>query len=123
VIDHPIDKNKYLVHACLEGPEAGVYYRGKSKIVNNDFVKIILPDYVHLLATEFTIQITALGSHNSFYTSKIQKGKFKVYGKNGKFFWHVHGMRNSVQTEPDKNKVSLNGNGPYQWISKKSANK
>jgi hypothetical protein len=58
VIDHPIDKNKYLVHACLEGPEAGVYYRGKSEIVNNDFVEIILPDYVDLLATEFTIQIT-----------------------------------------------------------------
>ena len=33
IIDHPIDKNKYLVHGCLEGPEFGVYYRGKSEIL------------------------------------------------------------------------------------------
>jgi hypothetical protein len=29
VIQHPINTNQYLVHVCLEGPEAGVYYRGK----------------------------------------------------------------------------------------------
>jgi hypothetical protein len=29
IIDHPIKKDKYLVHACVEGPETGVYYRGK----------------------------------------------------------------------------------------------
>ena len=28
VIDHPIDPERYLVHACVEGPESGVYYRG-----------------------------------------------------------------------------------------------
>ena len=32
VIDHPDDENKYLVHVCLEGPEAGVYYRGKAEV-------------------------------------------------------------------------------------------
>ena len=25
IIDHPTDPSKYLVHVCLEGPEAGVY--------------------------------------------------------------------------------------------------
>jgi hypothetical protein len=36
VIDHPVDPERYLVHACLEGPEAGIYYRGKSFV--NDSV-------------------------------------------------------------------------------------
>ena len=31
MIDHPIDKNEYLVHACLEGHESGVYYKKKNK--------------------------------------------------------------------------------------------
>jgi hypothetical protein len=35
IIEHPIDTSKYLIHACLEGPEAGVYYRGKATIDNN----------------------------------------------------------------------------------------
>ena len=34
VIEHPNNVDKFLVHGCLEGPEAGVYYRGKDKIVN-----------------------------------------------------------------------------------------
>ena len=34
------DKDKYLVHACLEGPEAGVYYRGKDIIQDNEYTEI-----------------------------------------------------------------------------------
>ena len=36
VIPHPLKNDKYLVHACLEGPEAGVYYRGTGKIKENE---------------------------------------------------------------------------------------
>jgi hypothetical protein len=63
IIDHPDDDSKYLVHACLEGPEVGVYYRGKGEITNNEFVEISLPDYVTNLATDFTVQISPI--HNS----------------------------------------------------------
>ena len=35
VIQHPTNTNKYLIHACLEGPESGVYYRGKTFITKN----------------------------------------------------------------------------------------
>ena len=43
VIDNPIHNDKYLVHSCLEGPEAGVYYRGEGEITNNKCVEIQLP--------------------------------------------------------------------------------
>ena len=57
VIQHPLDKDKYLIHACLEGPEAGVYYRGRGEI-KRDSVRIDLPDYAKKLATDFTVQVT-----------------------------------------------------------------
>ena len=120
VIDHPIDKTKYLVHACLEGPEAGVYYRGKGEINNNNnYVDICLPYYVEQLATDFTIQITPIGSNivNIYSVSEVENNKFTVFGKNGRFFWHVYGKRIDIMVEPTKDSVVLNGNGPYKWIS------
>jgi hypothetical protein len=61
VIDHPIHKDNYLVHACLEGPEAGIYYRGTSIIPpTKNYVEITLPDYVEALACEFTVHVTPI---------------------------------------------------------------
>ena len=54
IIDHPVDDSKYLIHSCLEGPEAGVYYRGRGEIINNKSTEIILPNYVESLAKNFT---------------------------------------------------------------------
>ena len=47
-----LDPEKYLVHACLEGPEAGVYYRGKGKL-DNFKTEIKLPDYATQIAKRF----------------------------------------------------------------------
>jgi hypothetical protein len=65
VIQHPLQPHKYLVHACMEGAEAGVYYRGTADIkrgVNADAiynkVDIYLADYVAALASEFTVYVT-----------------------------------------------------------------
>ena len=119
VIDHPTDENKYLVHACLEGPEAGVYYRGKGEIENNESVTILLPDYADSLADDFTIQITPIFNGSTLQTynvGEIENNQFSVYGANGKFFWIVHGKRDSIDVEPLKSKTSIKGYGPYKWI-------
>ena len=121
VIDHPIDENKYLVHACLEGPEAGVYYRGKAEISNNDFVTIELPHYVSSLATNFTAHVTPLYSANSddskqLRVSDVENGSFNVHGSNGRFNWVVYGERAAINVEPLKSEVELKGTGPYKWI-------
>lgn len=122
IIDHPLDSTKYLVHACLEGPEDGVYYRGKATIDNNESVTIRLPDYVENLASNFTIQITSIYSKerthaNSYETSEIENNEFTVYGKNGSFYWYVYGMRNEIIVEPDKSSITVNGDGPYKWFN------
>jgi hypothetical protein len=118
VIDHPVNDDKYLVHACLEGPEAGVYYRGKGKIVNNQSTTIVLPDYVSALAYDFTIQITPIydGVIKVYNADEIVNNQFNVYGENGGFYWLVHGTRNEVNVEPNKKDVNVNGSGPYLWL-------
>jgi len=119
VIDHPHDKSKYLVHGCLEGPEAGVYYRGKDEIRDEESVTVELPDYVKNMATELTIQITPIydgKTIKTFNVSEVEDNKFTVYGPNGKFYWIVHGKRLSIQVEPLKKEVNVKGDGPYRWI-------
>jgi hypothetical protein len=119
IIDHPIDKEKYLVHACLEGPEDGIYYRGKSEITNNTHTIINLPHYVKTLGYDFTIQVTHIfdGNHPRVYSvSEVENNQFIVYGKNGKFFWLVHGKRGDIVAEPLKSTTKVNGIGPYKWI-------
>lgn len=115
VIDHPTHQDKYLVHGCLEGPEAGVYYRGKGEITNNTFEEISLPDYTKNFS-DFTIQVTPINSNNSYGVSEVKDGKFKVIGANGKFFWLVHALRNKIDVEPVKSEVTVNGEGPYKYI-------
>ena len=118
VIDHPLDNNKYLVHACLEGPEAGVYYRGKSEILNGESVEVLLPEYVKTFS-DFSVQITTIYNGNEIITynaGEVVDGKFTVYGPNGKFFWLVHAMRLPVETEPLKCETEVRGEGPYKYI-------
>ena len=117
VIDHPIDENKYLVHACLEGPEAGVYYRGTGVIEDGE-AQILLPKYVNHVAEDFTVQITPVGLPvRTLVSSKIQDCKFTVYGEPGEFFWTVFGRRQEIEVEPSKECSNVKGDGPYKYIS------
>ena len=124
VIDHPYDINKYLVHACLEGPESGVYYRGEGAITNNTSTVIELPYYVNRLATDFTVNITPIYDESveteniNLICSRVKNNKFNVYGKNCSFFWVVYGKRLSLEVEPNKSITKVQGNGPYTWIQK-----
>ena len=123
VIDHPLHKNKkndkYLVHACVEGPETGVYYRGKGEITNNENVEIKLPDYATTIATDFTVHITPIYKKYkttvNYAVSKVCNGSFIVYGDNGKFYWSVYGKRGSLNVEPLKSESPVYGDGPYKW--------
>jgi hypothetical protein len=118
IIEHPTDPNKYLVHVCLEGPEAGVYYRGVGEITNNTKTVILLPNYVKDLAHDFTVQITGVynGKVRAYNFTEIENNAFTVYGENGKFHWLVIGKRHDIVVEPFKTDVVLKGDGPYLWI-------
>ena len=118
IIDHPTDQSKYLVHVCLEGPEAGVYYRGVGEIINGECSVIQLPDYVTNLARDFTVQLTGVydGKVKAYNFSEVENNSFTVYGENGKFHWLVIGKRHDIVVEPLKSDVELKGDGPYLWI-------
>ena len=118
IIAHPLDYSKYLVHACLEGPEAGVYYRGRGEITNAASVEITLPEYVCAFARDFTIKVTNIydGTSPKIYSAgEVIHNRFTVYGGNGCFFWTVTGSRGNILVEPDKNSVIVKGDGPYKW--------
>ena len=115
---HPTNVNKYLIHVCLEGPEAGVYYRGKSEIINNKYVEIELPDYVEKLAFDFTVQITPIysGKIVTLNSGEVENNKFRVYGENSRFHWIVYGKRFDIEVEPNKSDVNVKGDGPYLYL-------
>lgn len=72
-IKHPSKPGYRLVHSCLEGPEAGVYYRGHLKDNN----KIILPDYwKNLIDIEsITVHFTPHRFYQELYVKSIEWGK------------------------------------------------
>ncbi len=121
VIQHPSKQDNYLVHACLEGPESGVYYRGTA-IILGKFVEIELPDYVCALANSFTVNVTHVYDEandtecKSYSATRIKNGRFKIYGPCGTVDWVVFGKRADIEVEPLKASVDVKGNGPYRWI-------
>jgi len=118
IINHPLNNDKYLVHTCLEGPEVGVYYRGKFEITNDTSVTVNLPDYIPGWAYEFTVTITGIydGKLKIYNTSEVdESGAFTVYGENGKFNWMAIGKRGDINAEPYKSDITVKGDGPYKW--------
>ena len=114
VIDHPDDKEKYLVHGCLEGPEGGVYYRGRGEVGTS----VVLPKYVpNLIKGEPTIQITPIynGSVRTLNCSEYDKetNSFEVFGTEGPFYWTFTAKRCDVNVEPLKADTNVSGDGPY----------
>jgi hypothetical protein len=81
-IEHPSKPRHRLIHACLEGPEVGVYYRGHLSGAN----KIILPDYwENLIDVEtITVHLTPHKFHQELYVKSIEWGKFvHIVNNNG----------------------------------------
>ena len=68
-IDHPTKPGKKLRYGSLEGPENGVYIRGKS---NNNSIE--LPEYWTKLVDEdsITVQLTAIGKPQQLYVERIE---------------------------------------------------
>lgn len=72
-IPHPNKKGMRLRHACIEGPEVGVYYRGKLENQN----QIILPDYWNNLIDieTITVNLTPNNTYQELYVKNIEWGK------------------------------------------------
>jgi hypothetical protein len=100
-IDHPTKPGMSLQYACLEGPENGVYVRGKLKGSN----VIELPDYwVGLVDSEsITVSITAKGRKQDIFVTEIVDNCVYLEGDDIDCFYVVYGERKDV----DKLKVEI----------------
>ena len=78
-IPHPSKKGWRLRHVCLEGPESGVYYRGRLK--DNNIIE--LPDYWDGLVDPetITVTLTQISYSQDLIVEKIEWGKRIKWGK------------------------------------------
>tara|TARA_Y100000004_G_scaffold66080_1_gene74141 strand:+ start:1417 stop:2070 length:654 start_codon:yes stop_codon:yes gene_type:complete len=71
-IPHPTKEGHRLRHVCLEGPEAGVYIRGRLKGTT-----ITVPEYWKGLVDEesISVHLTPIGSNQDLYVESIEWGR------------------------------------------------
>lgn len=113
VIDHPTKDDMKLVHACLEGPENGVYIRGRLKGSNT----IVLPEYWTKLvdAESISVQLTQIGYSQDLIVQDIQWGK-NVIIKSGNgttidCYYTITGTRKDIAPLPVE--MGQNDKWPY----------
>ena len=92
-IEHPTKKNYRLRYVCLEGPEGGVYHRGRLKGTN----RIDLPEYwknlVH--ADSITVQLQPIGHDQNIFVKEFDNEKIIIEANtlHVDCFYHVYGER------------------------------
>ena len=96
VIPHPTKQGRTLQHGSLEGPEHGVYYRGRL-----EGSVIELPEYWTALVDEdtITVQLTPNGDFQMLYVEKIEDNQVFVANAADEgvdCFYIIHGERKDV---------------------------
>ena len=97
-IDHPTKgKGHRLAYACIEGPEVGVYYRGRLR--NKKVIE--LPHYwkglVH--TDSISVQLQPIGAHQDIIIKRWDDTKIYLQSKANfpiDCFYHVYGERKDV---------------------------
>jgi hypothetical protein len=98
VIDHPTKKHKKLVHVALEGPENGVYVRGK--LQNSNIIE--LPEYWLNLVDEetITIQLQPINTDQRLIVKSIENNKIYIENTLSSqvfCFYHIYGTRKDIE--------------------------
>ena len=96
-LKHPIKVGWRLRHACIEGPEVGVYYRGR---VRNS-KEIVLPTYwkglVH--TDSISVQLQPIGAHQDVIIKRWDDQKIHLQARGGMpidCFYHVYAERKDI---------------------------
>ena len=97
IIDHPTKEGKKLLHGCIEGPEAAVYFRGKS---TSNIIE--MPDYwIGLVDIDtMTVDITPWGPNQDIYVESIaDDGEITIAANTEEplnYFYVVYGERKDI---------------------------
>ncbi len=97
-IPHPTKEGWRLTHACVEGPEAAVYIRGRVKNTN----EIHLPEYWKGLVdiNTITVNLTAIGAHQDIIIKRWNDEKVYLQSKGGMpidCFYHIMAERKDTE--------------------------
>lgn len=110
---HPYDASKEIRFVCLEGNEAGTYFRGQARLVDGEAV-IAVPEDFALVTEEqgLTVQVTAHGPGADLWTAERGLDRIVVRGaRDVEFDYFVNGVRigyGEFQTIRDRNAASSN---------------
>lgn len=107
LIEHPLDQERDLIHAAVEGPEHGVYYRGEARLEDGR-TTIELPRYFEALCRVEgrTVQLTPRVEDEQrrpgiLGATTIRDGAFTVLAgaetaPDQAFYWEVKAVRADV---------------------------
>jgi hypothetical protein len=128
VIPHPVEPDdRWLVHACIEGPTADLLYRGEAEIWDGEAV-VELPGYFESASRTDgrQVQVTPVDEPYPVAASAIVDGRFTIRcdAPDGtRVSWLVTAIRADVtpfQVEPLRSDVIVHGQAPYLSITPKT---
>ena len=96
-IPHPSKKGMSLAHACIEGPEVGVYHRGMLKNEKEIFLPAYWKDLVH--ENSITVQLQPIGAHQDIIVKRWDTEKVYLQSNGGlpiHCFYHIFAERKDV---------------------------
>jgi len=96
-IKHPSKDGMRLAHACIEGPEVGVYHRGMLKNEKVIFLPSYWKDLVH--ENSITVQLQPIGSHQDIIVKRWDTEKVYLQSKGGMpihCFYHIFAERKDI---------------------------
>ena len=94
-IKHPTQEGKRLRYGVLEGPEHGVYVRGKS----NSHIIELPEEWTGLVHEDsITVQLTAIGKAQELYVENIEDNKIYIGSERTieNYFYYVQAERKDV---------------------------
>ena len=95
---HPSTSGMRLAHACIEGPEVSVFYRGRCR----NSKEIVFPSYwkdlVHI--NSISVQLQPVGAHQDIIVKRWDEEKVYLQSKGGMpidCFYHIYAERKDVK--------------------------
>ena len=95
---HPSKDGYRLRYVCVEGPENGVYFRGR--VVNKNVIN--LPEYWKDLVdyTTISVQLQPIGAHQNVIVKRVEPTQIHLQAQGGmpiNCYYHVFGERQDIE--------------------------
>ena len=94
---HPSEDGFRLRYACIEGPEVGVYFRGRCRNKKEIDLPYYWKDLVH--ENSISVQLQPIGAHQNIIVKRWDKEKIYLQSNGGlpiDCFFHVYAERKDV---------------------------